>query len=151
LEEFMSEKRTKLKPKEIRFLESYARLKDPADAYVAAGYKVKSREVARTCGSRLLRRLDATIDYREIMDRVGLTDRRLAEAMKELIEDPDPKVRVQALNIATKVKGWQRESLDLNPGAEIIIVHTRPDFLPGQTDAGNRQEIQVAKPIALLK
>ncbi len=114
-------KQVKLKPKEMRFLEEYAKCGNHADAYLAAGYKVKSREVARTCGSRLLRRLDESMDYREILDAVGLTDRRLAEGLNILIDHKDARVRVQALALATKCKGWQKDDLDAPRGAVIVI------------------------------
>ena len=69
------------------------------------------------------------MDYREVLEAVGLTDRRVAEVMRELMEHEDPKVRVQALNIATRCFGWQKESLDVPEGAEIIILRRFPDQL----------------------
>jgi len=114
-------KKVKLKPKEMRFLEEYAKCGNHADAYLAAGYKVKSREVARTCGSRLLRRLDESMDYREILDAVGLTDRRLAEGLNILIDHKDARVRVQALALATKCKGWQLDRQEIPRGITVVI------------------------------
>ncbi len=123
----MTEKRTKLRPREIRFLEEYAKTGDHAQAYVSAGFRAKSREVARVSGYRLLRKIDESMDYREVLEAVGLTDRRVAEIMKELMEHEDPKVRVQALNIATRCLGWQKETLDVPQGAEIVIVRRLPE------------------------
>ncbi len=148
----MTEKMKKLRPREFKSLEEYARTGNHADAYIAAGYKVKSREVARTCGSRLLRRLDENMDYREVLEAVGLTDRRVAEVMRGLVEHPDAKVRVQALNIATRCLGWQKETIDPGAGAEIIIVRRFPD----QTQIGQRGEPKVLpsvelKPISIIR
>jgi hypothetical protein len=151
----MERKKKKLRPKEMKFLEFYAQNGDAADAYIAAGYKVKSREVARTCGSRLLRKIDGNMDYMEILETVGLTDRRVAEVMKDLIDHPDPKVRVQALNIATKVKGWQREFLDVDQGQEIIILRRRPEKIGAghsrEQFPDEQKQIEARKPIALLR
>jgi len=118
--------KSKLRPKEMRFLEEYAKCGNHADAYLAAGYKVKSREVARTAGSRLLRRLDENMDYREILDSVGLTDRRLATALDMLVDHKDARVRVQALALATKCKGWQEHDQIPFQGVTIVInrMHT---------------------------
>jgi hypothetical protein len=100
----------KLRPKEIRFLEEYARTGDHAQAYLTAGFRVKSREVARVNGYRLLRKLDERMDYKEILAAVGLSDRRVAEVMKHLVEHEDPKVRVQALHIATKASAGKEKT-----------------------------------------
>jgi len=42
--------------------------------------------------------------YREVWEAVGLTDRKLAKALKVLVEDKDAKIRVQAINIVTKAR-----------------------------------------------
>jgi hypothetical protein len=121
MEDFFMGSRSKLKPRERKFLEEYAKCGNHADAYLAAGYKVKSREVARTCGSRLLRRLDESMDYREVLESVGLSDRRLATALDMLIDHKDARVRVQALALAAKCKGWQKDDQAPPQGVTIII------------------------------
>jgi phage terminase small subunit len=90
------EKKTKLKPKQIKFLEEYAKDGNKIRAYLAAGYKATTEESARASATRLLRTIDETIDYREVLHTVGLNDRRVAEALKEMVEHSDARVRVQA-------------------------------------------------------
>jgi len=141
----MEPKKRRFKPKEVKFLEEYAKMGDHASAYLAAGYRSKSRESARTSGYRLLRKLDGSMGYREILESVGLTDRRVAEAMKALIDHPDPRVRVQALNIATKCLGWQKDEAPQNFGFQIIIGARQPDCLP----AGNPETLQPPKTIQI--
>ncbi len=75
-------KQIKLKPKQMKFLEAYAKTGDYAKSYLAAGYKCKTKDSARTAGSRLLRKLDENMDYREILDSVGLTDRKAEHVLK---------------------------------------------------------------------
>ena len=111
-----------LRPKEVLFWEEYTKRGNHADAYMAAGYKVKSREVARTAGSRLLRRLDENMDYREVLDSVGLTNRHLAQVLKKAVNSDDERIQVGAVGIATKVKGWQRDDPGVQQGAQMIIV-----------------------------
>jgi hypothetical protein len=125
-EDDMSEKMKKLKPRERKFLESYAQTGNHAEAYLASGYKVNSWEVARVNGYRLLRRLFETMDYRQTMDNVGLDDLRLAEILKALGKHEDPKIRVPAVNIATKCRGWQRDNIEIGAGAQILILQSRP-------------------------
>jgi len=139
-----------LKPREEKFLEAYAQTGKHAEAYLAAGYKVKNREVARVSGYRLLRRICETIGYRETMDNVGLDDLRLAEVLKALVEHEDPKIQVPAVNIATKCRGWQRDTLDLGQGAQIIIVQQHPREL-GDAEEAEIVEAEPKKTIALLE
>ena len=146
----MSKKRQRLKPRHRKFLESYAQTGDSTEAYLAAGYKAKTREVARVNGSRLIRNLFETMDYRETMDNLGLDDRRLAEILKELAEHEDPKIRVRAADIISKCRGWQRETLDLGQGAQIVIVQQRPHEI-GRAEEAELIEAEEEKPVALLR
>jgi hypothetical protein len=119
--------RSKLKPKQMKFLEAYAKTGDYAKSYLSAGYRCKTKDAARTAGSRLLRKLDENMDYREVLDSVGLTDRKLATALDMLIDHKDARVRVQALALATKCKGWQRDDQAPPVGVTIIVKRTQPD------------------------
>ena len=145
----MDSKKKKLRPKEVKFLEEYAKTGDHANAYISAGFKVKSQEVARVSGYRLLRKIDERMEYREVLEAVGLTDRRVAEVMRELMEHEDPKVRVQALNIATRCLGWQKETLDVAQGAEIVILRR----LPEQAQSGGQPKAlpAAAQPVAIMR
>jgi phage terminase small subunit len=125
------EKPTKLKPKQIKFLEEYAKDGDKIRAYLAAGYKAKTEESARVSATRLLQKIDENIDYREVLHTVGLNDRRVAEALKEMVEHKDARVRVQALNIVTKILGWQKDEPEVPKGVTIMIVQ---NVLPEEQD-----------------
>lgn len=123
--------RSKLKPRHRKFLEEYAKTGDYAKSYLAAGYKAKTKDSARTAGSRLLRKLDENMDYREVLDSVGLTDRRLATALAMLVDYKDARVRVQALALAAKCKGWQKEDTAPPQGVTIVINRRFTDEIEG--------------------
>lgn len=133
--------RSKLKPKQMKFLEEYAKTGDHAKSYLAAGYKAKTKESARVSGYRLLRKLDESMDYREVLDSVGLTDRKLAMALDMLIDHKDARVRVQALALAAKCKGWQKDDQAPPQGVTIIIPRRYPDEIEGD------KPIQVQAPV----
>jgi phage terminase small subunit len=145
VERLISMKKGTFNRKQLKFLEEYITTGNPAKAYLAAGYKSKTMETARTSGYRLLRKLDETMDYRGILETVGLTDRRVAEVMKGLVDHPDPRVRVQALNIATKCLGWYEETQNVNLGFQVIIGGREPAQVQGSQEP---IKIALKKPIA---
>ncbi len=130
-------KQMKLKPKQMKFLEEYAKTGDYATSYLTAGYKAKTKESARTAGSRLLRKIDENMDYREVLESVGLTDRRLATALDMLIDHKDARVRVQALTLATKCKGWQQDHREIPRGITVVINQQPLPPLPEEEEALN--------------
>jgi phage terminase small subunit len=128
------EKPTKLKPKQVKFLEEYAKDGDKIKAYLAAGYKAKTEKSARVSATRLLQKFDETMDYKKTLRSVGLNDRRVAEALKEMVEHKDARVRVQALNIVTKILGWQRDEPEVPKEVQIVVVRNElpEDVTPKQ-------------------
>jgi phage terminase small subunit len=140
------EKPTKLKPKQIKFLEEYAKDGDKIRAYLAAGYKATTEESARVSATRLLQKIDENIDYREVLHTVGLNDRRVAEALKEMVEHKDARVRVQALNITTKILGWQREEPEVPKGVQIVVVQNP---LPEENVTPVKPAIEVPKRMSI--
>jgi len=108
--------------KQQKFLELYLEMGDVAAAYYAAGYTPRSREAAISAGNRLLRKLDEQTDYREIFRQIGLTNRHIGRRMKELLDSSDEQVAARTLAIATKCVGWQRETIGLDEGVEIVIM-----------------------------
>jgi hypothetical protein len=103
------------------FLELLPDASNVGEAYVQAGYTAKNRDVARINGCRLLRTLDAKLDYRQILDSVGLTDRHLGIKIKDLVDDDDSHLSVKACNLATRCKGWQQPNVSIGVGVEIHI------------------------------
>lgn len=118
-------KKQKIKPRQMKFLQKYVELGDLGKAYIAAGYAPKNKHVASECGRQLLERLDNLLDYREIFETVGLTERHLAEKAKDLLDGDDKHVAARTLAVLTKCLGWQREVIGLEEGAEIVIACRR--------------------------
>jgi hypothetical protein len=89
-----------------------------------AGYKQTDDTKLVRQGKELLAAYDRlTEKAKDIFDSVGLSARRMAELLRDVAQDGKSETaRVQALNIATKCLGLQRETLDLEEGAEIVIV-----------------------------
>jgi hypothetical protein len=91
------------------------------EAYIQAGFTAKSANVARAAACRLIRKLDAKLDYRQILESVGLTDRHLGTKIKDLVDDKDGHLSVKACNLATRCKGWQQPNVSIGVGVEIHI------------------------------
>lgn len=107
------------------FLELLTDARTPGEAYVQAGFTAKSTDVARINACRLIRQLDAKLDYRQILESVGLTDRHLGNRIKDLVDDTDGHLSVKACNLATRCKGWQQPSVSIGIGVEINITQTQ--------------------------
>ncbi|MDD5450909.1 MAG: hypothetical protein PHT49_03330 [Desulfovibrionales bacterium] len=137
----------KIKPRQMKFLQKYVELGDLGKAYVAAGYTAKNKHSASQGGSMMLKKLDKLMDYREIFDSIGLTERFLAEKMKDLLSSPDQQVAARTLAVATKCIGWQREIIGLDEGSEIVIM-TRKQAASQPASGGDSDDIQ-AKTAAL--
>ncbi len=138
----MEQKRPKRKRKNVRhtrFLMNLANGMDIGDSYLQAGFNPKSKENASKCGSELLKKLESSMDYREILASRGVTEGKVAEVMKELLTNEDAHVRARTLAIATKCLGWQREIVPENELADIIIL--KRTYPKGRKDAeGEVQE-----------
>ena len=140
----------KLKPKEIKFLEAYAETGDHAGAYMLAGYKARTKESARVASYALLRRLERSTDYKDILRDVGISDYRLATAIKALINHADPRVQAQGVAIAARVKGWMADRIEAARGAQILIVQQGGGVAVAEADGGTLPKVQL-KPVAMVK
>ena len=146
----MDRKNKKLRPREVKFLEEYAQTGNHAEAFIKAGFRAKNNESARVSAYALLRKLDDKMEYREILDAVGLSDRRVAEAIKALVEHPDPRVQAQGVAIAARVKGWMADRIEAPRGAQILIVQQGGSVAAAEADGGTSPKVQL-KPVALTK
>lgn len=113
------------KKEEIRrhklFLELLPESRTAGEAYLAAGFKAETSETAHQNACRLIRKLDAKLGYREIMDQVGLTDRYVATKIKDVVDADDGHLSVKGLNLTTRCKGWQQPNVNVGVGVSIII------------------------------
>jgi len=71
-------KRPPKTPKERAFVKEYAKTQNATES-VARVYNVKDRDSARAIGSKVL----SKVDISSVMDKIGLTDDRLMEVLKE--------------------------------------------------------------------
>jgi len=107
------------------FLELLPDARTIGEAYIEAGFTAKTKDVARQNACRLIRQLDAKLDYRQILESVGLTDRHLGNKIKDLVDDKDGHLSVKACNLATRCKGWQQPNVSIGIGVEINITQTQ--------------------------
>ena len=116
--------RTERNPKHQKFFDLFCETQDYVYSYRAAGYIAESDKTARANACRLMRKLDKKLDYRAIMDSVGLTDRHVAEKIREIVDDKEDKhVAVKGLNLATRCKGWQQPNINVGIGMQIVITN----------------------------
>lgn len=94
-----------LRKKHRKFLENYGKLGDIGDSYLSAGYKCKNKEVATSCGHKLLRKLDENIDWRQVVEAV-CPNTELAGRLTNLLHHKDGRVAAAAGGHLAKVKGW---------------------------------------------
>jgi len=129
------------KPKKVSstkvylFIETFSRLRATGksdfderagilDAMKAAGYARRGGDAALLRhGRHLLRAYDKLEeDPLDIFKSVAFGPREIAQRLKEESENQQSATaRVQALNIASKCVGMQREALDLELGVPIVI------------------------------
>ncbi len=126
-EELDSIVEAKIKVKNNTWYEFYKRYCDNEERNHVKAYKdvygeSLSYDVSRAAGSRLLRKIDELIGYREIMTDEGISDRALSKKGKTLLSSTDERVAARVLDTLTKSRGWHKQELDLGAGAEIIIV-----------------------------
>lgn len=146
----------------IRFLDIYGKLRasvtseaEEQEAIVKAmrqaGYKEKCGDTKLVrMGRALLEAYDTLAgSAEEVFNSAGLTDRWLAEQLKKGIEDTESKTaRATCLSIATKCKGWQRDTLELDTGVPVLIVKH------GEGKAREVKQVKKPKPpvsIAIVK
>ena len=103
------------------FLELLPESRTAGEAYIAAGYRAKTPIIAHQNACRLIRQLDAKLDYRAIMDSEGLTDRYVSRKIKEVVDHKDKHVSVKGLNLTTRCKGWQQPNISVGVGVQIVL------------------------------
>lgn len=120
----------KLSVREQTFLDNYFEGMPMPEALRKAGFTAKSEFTLKGIASRALRKYDRLKDHREVFNDIGFSPRVMVEQLMNLAMNAKSETaKVQALNIATKCLGMQRESLDIEQGAEVIIMrkHVVPE------------------------
>lgn len=145
----MSQKKKKIKPKQAKFLMLYAETSNLADSYIQAGYKPGSRASASECGRQLLRRLEDSLDYKEILASRGVDEGYIAEKIKELLDCDDKHVKARVLAFLTKCVGWQKDELDVPQGVEIVIMRRHGKVDPENVVDPSRKGQLPMKPITI--
>ncbi|MDI6854043.1 MAG: hypothetical protein QME75_10640 [Deltaproteobacteria bacterium] len=112
---------SELSEKEIKVLDAYFSGHPLHKAVKAAGYKAKDASTRVFIGNRILQKYEGQAGGKEIFRRIGLGEVRIALKLLALTEDENPRVRLQALNIASKCVGMQREVLE-SLEAPIIVI-----------------------------
>jgi hypothetical protein len=112
---------TDLSEKEIKVLDLYFSGAPLHKAVKAAGYKAKDEPTRVFIGNRILQKYEGQAGGKEIFRRIGLGEVRIALKLLALTDDENPRVQLQALNIASKCVGMQREVLESLEAPVIVI------------------------------
>ena len=93
-----------------------------------AGFKSKTKTGLCNAAKRVLNKYDAQTDPREIFRQIGLGEQAIAKKLLAIADDPKTPAgtRVQALSVASKCIGLQREVVESAGGAKIIIEPAAP-------------------------
>lgn len=127
----MSGKRRKIRPKEMRFLELCVQTGDFAEAYIKAGFKVNSREDdAWVKAKRLLAKLDAAWDYREIFHQLAPSPFFAAHTCAVAFKAKDPNLRLRGQRLIADCLGWtEKKEQPAGAGFQINILSAAPTAL----------------------
>lgn len=130
-----------LDARELRFLELYfGGMPVPVAARIA-GYKQKSERTRTIIGKKVIAKYDSLKDHREIMLKMGMGPVRVTGLLLELaMNGKSENARIQALNIATKCLGMQRDVMEAGSGAEVIIRRTAGDGLESPEPIQSKEE-----------
>ena len=116
-----SESKVILKPRHVKFLKAYAKCGDIGKAYLASGYRCKSKDVASACGSKLLKKLESRMSLQEKFDEAGLSDFELLHITLDLLRSKNQNVRARILPHVYRAKAWIGGEDLGESGARIII------------------------------
>jgi hypothetical protein len=134
---------------------------DFAEAYLTAGFKVKSREDALVKAQRLLARIDAATDYLEIFHQFAPSPFLAAHMSDIAFQAKDPNLRHRGQKLIADCLGWtEKKEQPAGGGFQINILSTAPTAL--QVKAGDSikqidgdqekpQRVEPGKPISFLK
>ncbi len=157
----MSEKQKKLRSKEIRFLELCVETGDFADAYLRSGFKAESREIALVKAQRLLARIDAAADYREIFRQLVPSPYLAAHMSHMAFRARDPNLRHRGQKLIADCLGWtEKKEQPPGGGFEINILSAGPSTVQVKAEDSIKQiegtqekpqKVEPGNPISLLK
>lgn len=139
--------------RELKFLDIY--FSNPGIhktvAVQRAGFTAKNASAKCYIADRIIEKFETRSQGPEILRRIGLGESKIAQKLLDMIDHPDPKVALQAIAIASKCLGLQRETIDQNVGVEIVIrSEGPPPELPGGDRPGQPGLPAPPKPVALL-
>lgn len=117
-----------------------------------AGFKGKSKQALCNAARKVLMKYECQTDPREIFRRIGLGEEAIARKLLAIADDTQVAAgtRVQALSIASKCLGLQREVLEGADGARIVIHPAAEPAAPAQSGTGTAGQ-ETAKAISLVK
>lgn len=122
-----------VKEKIRKFAQAYAQGKSGAASARLAGYEPKA---ARLVAHRLLKNKDVLKEVKRVHDTVakklGIDEEYVLFGFKQLAEDADPKIRVQALNSLAKHLHMMDQKIDMN-------VSTQDDFVKSLYEKMDRE------------
>jgi hypothetical protein len=124
---------TDLSEKELKVLDSYFSGHPLHRAVKAAGYKAKDIPTRIFIGNRILQKYECQAGGKEIFRRIGLGEVRIALKLLALTDDEKPNIRLQALSIASKCLGMQREVLE-SLEAPVIVIGAHQEAQEEQQD-----------------
>ena len=145
----------------MRFLELCVQTGDVAEAYLTAGFKADSRENALVKAQRLLIRIDASMDYREIFRQLAPSPFFAAHTCQVAFKAKDPNLRLRGQRLIADCLGWT-EKKDQAPGEgfQINIISAGVTGIKVEAEdskktiAGDQEtpkKIESGKPISFLK
>jgi hypothetical protein len=141
-------------PREQKFLEIYFSGEKITMEQAArrAGFKAKNKTALCNAARRVLMKYECQTDPREIFRRIGLGEEAIAKKLLAIADDTGiaAGTRVQALSIASKCLGLQREVVEGASGARIVIHPAAEPAPPAQSGEGTAGQ-ETAKAISLVK
>jgi len=120
------QKPAKLPRRVILFLKNIANGMVQADAYLAAGFKAKTRENAARAASRLSTHLQETMTARDTLD-IMVPDKDLFALVNEKMMTSPDDVQVRAASLFGKWKGLETPEVSGLQGSTIIIMQQLKD------------------------
>jgi len=104
-------KKEEFSPRERKFLELYFGGALMKDAVRAAGYRGRSAQALCNTGRAILKKFEETAHPKEIFQRVGASEVRIAQLLSSLVQNAKSEsAQLRALSIISKCMGMQRET-----------------------------------------
>ena len=117
-----------------------------------AGFRARNKTALCNAARRVLSKYEGQTDPREIFRRIGLGEEAIARKLLAIADDSGiaAGTRVQALSIASKCLGLQREVVEGASGARIVIHPAAEPAEPAQSEERVVGQ-ETAKAISLVK